>query len=210
MRLLVLALHSVETAPKGFLTHIRKRIDPFSPPLLLNLFSSAPPSSKGKKKIKIWCEVIAVLCCVECISCACELWSLVYARWRHSLGELTTILTHGIFFCVSVVCRSSTTRFQPCIVVVIGSVDRSLLHALSSTRLCTRSHSLIIGDAVLAVLHQYFRGAGSGVIMCVNVRLRFLLLCLCDFGVKTKLPVLFVLGESSRICCFVFLWVKIQ
>lgn len=47
---LVLALHSLETALKGFLTLIHKHIDPFSPPLLLllNLFSLAPPSTKGK------------------------------------------------------------------------------------------------------------------------------------------------------------------
>ncbi len=156
----VLAHHSVETALKGFLTLIHKRIDPFSPPLLLNLFSLAPPSTKGKKKKKksdlrssLYCAVLRPGVC----SCACAFWSLISARWRHTLGELTTILTHGIFLCVSVVRRSSTSWFKPCIVVVIGSVDRSLLHVWSSTRLCTRSHSLIIGDAVLAVLCHCLR-----------------------------------------------------
>lgn len=179
MRPLVLAIHSVETALKGFLTLIHNRIDPFSPPLLLNLFSLAPPSTKGKNsdlRSSLYCAVLrpGVCWCAFHVHVRFGL----SARWRHNLGELTTILTHGIFLCVSVVCRSSTSWFKPCIVVVIGSVDRSLLHVWSSTRtrLCTRSHSLIIGDAVLAVLCQYLRGWQCDHVCTVNVRLHFVVL----------------------------------
>lgn len=138
-----------------------------SSPLLLNLFSLASPSTKGKKKkeektshdlrLSLYGAVFRPGVC-SCISCAREFWSLVSAVRQYNLGDTTTMLPHGVFLCVSVLFRSSTSWFKPCIVVVIGPAGRPLLHARWSTCLCTRSLSLITGDTVLAVLCQYLHG----------------------------------------------------
>lgn len=71
--------------PHSVKTFILKCIDPLSPPLLLNLFSLAPPSTKGKKinkfkkKIMIWGHRCIVLClglvCVH-VHVSFGLWSL--------------------------------------------------------------------------------------------------------------------------------------
>lgn len=139
--------------------------------------------------------------CVHVHSCACGLRSLPGSR--HNLGELTTILTHGIFLCVGVM------------YIYVAPLRPDSNHAswLSKVQLIApvcahaRTHSSVV---MLCWLCFASVSPAGSVTMCVNVRLRYLLFCLCDIGVKTRLPVLFVLVESSRISCFVIFGVKIQ
>lgn len=196
---------------KGFPTLIHKRIDPFSPPLLLNLFSLAPPSTKGKTK-NIWFEVIAVfvlcwgLVCVHVhFMCMCVLVSGL-CEMTVSFGW-TNYHTDPWHFLVCQ-CLTSLLNFltQTCVVVVKGSVDRSTLHVWSSTRLCTRSQSFIISDAVLAVLFQYLRGW-----RCDHLcKCEAMFLFFCDFGVKNKIACVICLGRIPQENLFVIFWVKIQ
>lgn len=205
-----LALHSVKIALKGFLTLIHKCIDPVSPPhrhppshllFLLDLFSSAPPSTKGNSGVRslVHCAVVRpavcrvrFLCMCVSVSNICEMndhsgsWHFLMCRC-HMLfvNFLTEAMPHG--------CHGCHSRALFC------TSDFAFAHV------CAQTRSSFTGDAMLALLCQCL-WAGI-VVMCVNVRLRFV--CVI-FGVKTRLPVLFVLVEFSRINCFVIFWVKIQ
>lgn len=150
-----------------------------------------------------------MLCCVEAwcvfmgISCACALWSLIFIRGRN----WATIPTHGIVVCVGVVCRSSTP--PPIQNHLSWSVQSIALLCTSDQRhahVCAHVHS---HSSVVMLCWPCFDSisvAGS-VTVCVNMRLHF---CLCDFGVKTRLTVLFVFGGFLRNKLLLSSWVEIQ
>lgn len=173
-----LALHSVKIAPKGFLTLIHKCIDPVSPPhrhppshllFLLNLFSLAPPSTKGKCGLRslVHCAVVRpavchvhFLCMCVSVSNICEM-NYHSGSWHFLMCRCHMLFVNFLIEAMPHGCHGCHSRALFC------TSDFAFAHV------CAQTRSFFTGDAMLALLCQCL-WAGI-VIMCVNVRLHFVL-----------------------------------
>lgn len=150
------------------------------------------------------CAVLRPAVCHVHFLCMCVLVSnICEMKW-------TIIAARGIFLCVVVICCLSTSWLKPCLMVVMGAI-----HALSFARLISHSHTSV--HKLSLILHWW---CYVSLALPVSLGWHCDYVCKCEasfcslacvsFGVKTRLPVLFVLVEFSRISCFVIFWVKIQ